>query len=164
MRWLLVGSLLFLTLTAPLEAQAAPDSTHRSSALRERIEKRFAEQVKTELRLTDAQAARLKAVATEHGSHRRDLRHRERDLRAALDAQIGDSTRADQDSVARVTKELLDLRVEYAESWRREMGELSSFLTPVQRARLLVLRERLLQRVHEMRGDRRGYRGHGDGH
>ncbi len=163
MRWLLAGSLLLTTLTAPLDAQA-PDTTHRSSELRDRIEKRFAERVKTELRLTDAQAARLKVVATEHGSHRRDLRHRERDLRAALDAQIGDSTKADQDSVARVTKELLDLRVEYAESWRREMGELSSFLTPVQRARLLVLRERLLQRVHDMRSEHRGYRRHGDDH
>ena len=164
MRLLLIGSLLIATVAAPLGAQSAPDTTHRSTDLRERIEKRFAERVKTELRLTDAQAARLKAVATEHGSHRRDLRHRERDLRAALEAQIGDSTAADQDSVARVTKELLDLRVEYAESWRREMGELSSFLTPVQRARLLVLRERLLQKVHEMRGDRRGYRGHAEGH
>ncbi len=164
MRWLLVGSLLLTTLTSRLGAQAAPDTTHRSSELRERIEKRFAERVKTELRLTDAQAARLKAVATEHGSHRRDLRHRERDLRAALDAQISDSTKADQESVARVTKELLDLRVEYAESWRREMGELSAFLTPVQRARLLVLRERLLQRVHDMRSEHRGYRRHGDAH
>jgi hypothetical protein len=43
-----------------------------------------------------------------------------------------------------------------------EMGELSSFLTPVQRARLLVMRERLLQRVHEMRNERRGFRGRGD--
>ncbi len=115
-------------------------------------------------RLSDEQAAKLKAIATEHGGRRRELRHRERDLRAALDGQIQDGTTSDQDSVARLTRELLDLRVEYAESWREEMGKLSPFLTPVQRARLLVMRERLIQRVHEMRGDRRGFRHGGDGH
>ena len=63
--------------------------------------------------------------------------------------------------MARLTRDLLDLRVQYAESWRDEMKQLS-FLTPVQRARLLLMRERLLQRVHEMRGDHRGYRHRGD--
>jgi hypothetical protein len=70
-----------------------------------------------------------------------------------------------------MTRELLELRVRYAESWREEMNQLS-FLTPVQRARLLVLRERLLQRVHEMRDDHRrdhrredrGFRRHGGDH
>ena len=46
-----------------------------------------------------------------------------------------------------------------AQSLRDEMGKLT-FLTPVQRARLMVLRDELLHRVHEMREDRRGYRHH----
>ena len=74
-----------------------------------------------------------------------------------------ESAVADQDSVARLTKALLDLRVDYAESWRREMGRLG-FLTPVQRARLMVMRDELLQKVHEMRESRRGFRHRGDGH
>jgi hypothetical protein len=40
------------------------------------------------------------------------------------------------------------------------MGKLS-LLTPVQRARLMLMRDRLLHRVHEMRKDRRGYRHYG---
>jgi Spy/CpxP family protein refolding chaperone len=155
--------LLLLTVTPPVAAQGQADSHPRSPALRERIERRFAERVKEELGLTEEQAARLKAVATEHGGHRKGLRRRERALRAALDDQIRSGTTADQDSVARLTRELLDLRVEYAESWRKEMGELT-FLTPAQRAQLLVMRERLLQRVHELKKDHRGYRGHGDAH
>jgi hypothetical protein len=131
--------------------------------MRGRIEHRFAERVKQELDLTDEQAARLKVIATEHGQGRRELRRRERELRSALDAQIRGGEAADQDSVGRLTGALLDLRVEYAESWREEMKHLG-FLTPVQRARLLVMRERLLQRVHEMRGDRRGFRHRGDAH
>jgi hypothetical protein len=100
-------------------------------------------------------------VARENSGRRRELRLRERRLHDALDEQLHAGAGADQDSVARLTRELLDLRVEYAESWRAEMGKLG-FLTPVQRARLMVMRERLLQRVHEMRERRRGFRHRGD--
>jgi Spy/CpxP family protein refolding chaperone len=164
MRDLALCVLFIAAAAGPLAAQAERDTLPRSEELRHRIEHRFAERVKEELALSDEQAARLKAIATEYGGRRRELRHRERDLRAGLDAQIGEGTTSDQDSVVRLTRELLDLRVEYAESWREEMGKLSPFLTPVQRARLLVMRERLIQRVHEMRGDRRGFRHRGDGH
>jgi hypothetical protein len=163
MRGPALGLLLFAAAGGPLAAQTH-DTLPRSQELRGRIEQQFAERVKQELALSDEQATRLKTIATEYGGRRRELRHRERDLRAALDAQIRDGTTPDQDSVARLTRELLDLRVEYAECWREEMGKLSPFLTPVQRARLLVMRERLIQRVHEMRGDHRGFRHRGDGH
>jgi hypothetical protein len=163
MRGPALGLLLFAAAGGPLAAQAH-DTLPRSQELRARIEQQFAERVKQELALSDEQATRLKTIATEYGGRRRELRHRERDLRAALNAQIRDGTTPDQDSVARLTRELLDLRVEYAECWREEMGKLSPFLTPVQRARLLVMRERLIQRVHEMRGDHRGFRHRGDGH
>jgi Spy/CpxP family protein refolding chaperone len=163
MRGLALGVLILAAAGGPLAAQGEPDSLPRSKELRGRIEQRFAERVKEELALTDEQAARLKAIAKEYGGRRRELRHRERELHRALDTQIPDGTAADQDSVARLTRELLDLRVEYAESWREEMGKLG-FLTPVQRARLMVMRELLIQRVHEMRGDHRGFRHRGDGH
>jgi LTXXQ motif family protein len=163
MRGPVVWLLLFAAAAGPLAAQER-DTLPRSQALRDRIEQRFAERVKQELALSDEQATRLKGIATEYSGRRREFRHREQDLRAALDAQIWDGTTPDQDSVARLTRELLDLRVEYAECWREEMGKLAPFLTPVQRARLLVMRERLIQRVHEMRGDHRGFRHRGDGH
>ena len=155
--------LLLAAAAGPLAAQQEPDTLSRSTLLRERIERRFAERVKQELALSDEQAAKLKTLALEYAGRRRELRQREQDLRGALDAQIRDGTTADQDSVARLTKEVLNLRVEYAENWREEMGKLS-FLTPVQRARLLVMRERLIQRVHEMRGGHRGFHLRGDGH
>jgi len=164
MRDLAFCVLLLAAAAGPLAAQGGRDTLPRSRELRDRIEHRFAEQVKEELALTDEQAARLKTIATQYGGRRRELRHRERELRGGLDAQIASGAAADQDSVARLTRELLDLRVEYAECWREEMGKLAPFLTPVQRARLLVMRERLIQRVHEMRGDRRGFRHRGDGH
>ena len=139
---------------APLGAQE-PGPPHRGAELRGRIEHRFAERIKAELELSDEQAAKLKEVAKENGGRRRELRHRELALTSALDDQLEEGASADQDSVARLTRALLDLRVEYAESWRKEMGKLS-FLTPVQRARLMIMRDELHQRVHRMRGHRRG--------
>ncbi len=162
MRALVLCAVLLATSAAPLLAQG-DSGAPRGPRVRERIEHRFAERLRHELDLTDEQAARLREVAQENGRRRRELRSREHNLRAALDEQLLDEAKADQDSVLRVTKELLQLRVEYAESWRREMGELD-FLSPVQRARLMVMRERLLHRVHEMREARRGFRHREDAH
>jgi len=157
---LLICLLLLAGVPLPLSAQdSAPPHRER---MRERVERRFAERVRAELDLTEEQTARLREVARENGGRRRELRRRERALGGALEEQLNAGERADPDSVARLTRELLDLRVEYAESWREEMRRLS-FLSPVQRARLLVMRDRLLERVHEMRKERRHFRRGGDG-
>ena len=63
-------------------------------------------------------------------------------------------TTAAPDSVARLTDDLMALRVRYAESFRQEQAELSKYLDPVQRARLTLLRERLVSRAREFRGRR----------
>jgi Spy/CpxP family protein refolding chaperone len=156
---LLLSFFLLAGAAAPLLAQQ-PDTQPGGPALRERVERRFSERIKEELNLTDQQAVKLKEVAKQNGSRRRELRRRERALYAAIDRQLEVGEKADQDSVARMTREMLDLRVEYAQSLRDEMGKLT-FLTPVQRAKLMAMRDRLLHRVHEMREDRRGYRHHG---
>ena len=155
-------SLLLVAAPAtPLLAQG-PDSSPGGPATRDRIERRFSQRIKEELHLTDEQAVKLKEVAKQNGSRRRELRHRERALYAAIDQQLDAGAKADQDSVAHMTRELLDLRVEYAQSIRQEMGKLT-FLTPVQRAQLMIMRDHLLHRVYEMREERRGYRHHGHG-
>ena len=156
---ILLSLLLLAGAATPLRAQQ-PDTQPGGPALRDRVERRFSERVKEELDLTDAQAAKLKEVAKANGPRRKELRSRERALYAAIDQQLVAGEKADQDSVARMTREMLDLRVEYAQSLRDEMGKLT-FLTPVQRAKLMAMRDRLLHRVHEMREEHRGYRHHG---
>lgn len=159
----LLLTLLLLAAATPVLAQDSGPPAPERGRMRERIEHRFAERIRAELDLTEEQAARLKEVAKENGSHRRELRRRERTLDGAIDEQLRAGERADQDSVARLIRELLDLRVEYARSLREEMGKLT-FLTPVQRARLMVMRDRLLHRVHDMHGDRRGFHHRGGEH
>ena len=82
---LLFSLLLLAGAAAPLAAQE-PGTPPAGPGLRERVERRFSERVKEELKLTDDQAARLKQVAKENGSRRRELRHRERALYDALES------------------------------------------------------------------------------
>ena len=122
--------------------------------MRAQIERRFTERVREELHLTDDQAARLRTTTQEYAKRRQDLRQRERTLRQALADQLRPGIAADDDSVARLTDELVGLRLHYVENLRDEFKDLSGFLAPVQRARFLVMRERLFRAMREARGRR----------
>ena len=154
-------ALLILGAAAPLAAQqpgpAATPAPARPSAdeLSHRVRERFAERVQQQLDLTPDQMTRLRATAGTFATERRDLEAHQRELRDALAGQLRPGVAASQDSVARLTDSLLALRVRYTESFRAEQGEMAAFLDPVQRARLLVMRERLLDRAREFRHRRR---------
>ncbi|HEU4699939.1 MAG TPA: Spy/CpxP family protein refolding chaperone [Gemmatimonadales bacterium] len=139
---------------APMAAQTGAANT-RSGAVRQAVEVRFAERVSDDLELSDAQAAKLRASVARWAGERRRLAARERDLRRTLAGQLRPGDAADEDKVADLSEELLDLRVKYAETFRDEMHDLRGVLDPVQRARFFAIRERLLQRVQELRQDRR---------
>ncbi|HET7424099.1 MAG TPA: hypothetical protein VFJ92_11080 [Gemmatimonadales bacterium] len=157
MRRLVLLVVLSATVGGAVAAQD-PDTTHpQAQVLRQRIEERFAQRVQEQLGLSDEQATKLRSTSQEYGDRRRKMEARERDLRVALTGQLRPGVAANQDSVARLTKALVDLRVDYANTWRDEMNALS-YLTPVQRAQLYVMRDRLLQRVQEIRDERGGWR------
>ena len=157
MRRLVLLLVLSATAGGAVAAQD-PDTTHpQAQVLRQRIEERFAQRVQEQLGLSDAQATKLRATSQEYGDRRRKMEARERDLRVALTGQLRPGVAANEDSVAHLTKALVDLRVDYANTWRDEMNALS-YLTPVQRAQLYVMRDRLLQRVQEIRDQRGGWR------
>lgn len=146
--------LLALPTVHSLAAQDTGATRPRADLLRQRIEQRFTARVQEELGLSDDQTTKLRSTAREYATRRRELEAQERDLRSALAAQLRPGIAADQNRVAELTSKLVDLRVAYAQSFRDEMREHSKYLTPVQRAQLYVMRERLLQRVQEVR-DRR---------
>jgi uncharacterized protein (UPF0305 family) len=81
----------------------------------------------------------------------------------AMSNQLRPGVAANRDSLAKLTDAASDIRVQYAQTFRDEMRETSRYLDPVQRAQLLTMRERLLRRVREIRGERGGREGHGDG-
>jgi periplasmic protein CpxP/Spy len=145
----------------PLAAQQS-DSSARSDSLRQRIEERFASRVQQQLGLTNEQTAKLRATSQQFGTRRRELHTRHRQLREALSAQLQPGVAAKQDSVAKLTDAMIELRIASAQVTRDEMREVAKYLTPVQRARFFVMRDRLRNRMKEahehggMRGGREG--------
>ena len=147
--------------TTPAAWSQQDSSRPGREEMRRRIDERFATHVREELGLTDQQAARLRETGTTFGTRRRELESRERALRDALEGQLRPGVAADRDSVARLTDALVEMRGAYAQTFRDEHREVSRFLDPVQRARLYMMRERLMRRAHEVRGERRGRDFHG---
>lgn len=137
-------------------AQGQGDSTapRVADSLRHRIEERFASRVQEELGLTDAQTAKLRATSQTFGARRRELLNRERALRDALSSQLRPGVAANQDSVTKLTDAMISLKLTSAQAAREEMKDLSTYLTPVQRARLFMMRERFYHRVKEAHGHR----------
>jgi hypothetical protein len=156
MRRSMVGvlTLLMALAAAPLHAQEPGAGRPRLEELRRRVRERFAERVQQDLNLTNDQMRQLRGTVGKFGVRRRDMESRQRTLREALASQLRPGLGASPDSVARLTDELTGLRVHYAETFREEQAELARFLDPVQRARILVLRERLLERGRGFLGRR----------
>jgi hypothetical protein len=137
-------------LAAPLRAQdAAPAEPGRAGELRRLIEERFTARVQEELGLTDQQSSRLREVVWQYFAKRRAMEADERRLRQALAGELRPGVAANSDNVARLTDQLLDLKLRYVQSYKDEVRDQSAFLNPVQRAQYLMLRERLLDRIKE---------------
>lgn len=143
-----------------------PDSTSaKADSLRHRIEERFASKAQEKLGLTNDQTAKLRATSQQFGTRRGELRTRGHRLREALAGQLKPGVAANQDSVARLTDAMIELKMAQAQVARDEIREQAKYLNPVQRAQLYVMRERFTHRVMDVHGHRGDMRGkHGDGH
>ncbi len=160
---LLLGLLLFPFVSAG--AQSADSTSARADSLRQRIEQRFASKAQEKLGLTNEQTARLRATSQQFGTRRAELRTRGQRLREALAGQLKPGVAANQDSVAKLTDAMIELRMAEAQVARDEVKEQSKYLTAVQRAQLYVMRERFTHRIKEVHGHRGEMRGkHRGGH
>ena len=145
--------------------QRSDSSSAKADSLRHRIEERFASRAQEKLGLTNDQTAKLRVTSQQFGARRGELRDRSQRLRAALASQLKPGVAADQDSVARLTDAMIELRAAEAQLARDEVKEQAKYLNPVQRAQLYVMRERFTHRVREVhghRGDKHGGHGRGD--
>jgi hypothetical protein len=146
-------------------AQRADTSSARADSLRHQIEERFASRAQERLRLTDDQTAKLRATSRQFGTRRGELRTRAHRLREALASQLQPGVAANQDSVAKLTDAMIELRLAEAQLSREEIREQSKYLNSVQRAQLYVMRERFAHRVKEVHGRRGEMKGkHRGGH
>ena len=85
---------------------------------------------------------------------RRNLDREERQQRNQLAAAMRPGVAANDQTVTRLVDAVLTIRSAMVQTYRDEMAELGTVLSPVQRAQYLLLRDRLMQRVQELRQER----------
>jgi hypothetical protein len=135
-------------------AQDTLNDPIRAERLRQQIETRFGERLKEELGLSPDQATRLRVALAGLAVRRRSMEQEERVLRQALAAQLRPGIAASPDSVAKLVDALTTHRLTYAQTFKDEMRELTTILSPVQRGQYLLLRDRLMQRIIEAQQER----------
>jgi hypothetical protein len=132
----------------PRQALQNPD---RAAAIRAQIEERWGQRIQTELGLTDQQMERLRTATRGNEDRHRDFNRREADLLRGVMEQLRPGVAANQDSLGRTLDALAGIRVQRAQSDQQELRELGQFLNPVQRARLLMMRRQLMDRIDQIR-------------
>jgi Spy/CpxP family protein refolding chaperone len=141
--------MLCAVLASPVAAQMPADTGH--AARLHRVAGRWRET----LGLTDDQATKLKTTVQRFGGQRRAIMERQRALGVALRGQLQPGVAANADSL----RKLLDAREQnegaLAQLRRDERREMAAYLTPVQRARLELARQRMAGRFG--RGHRWGH-------
>jgi len=152
--WLVLACLVLGAFPLMAQDDGELEAGGRALRLRQLIEERFTARVKEELGLTDPQASKMREVVGGYFAKRRALEADERRLRQSLAGELRPGVAANKDNVARLTDQLLELKVRNAQSYRDEVRDLSGFLDPVQVAQFLILSEPLLDRIREVRQDR----------
>ena len=140
----------------PLLAQDPSGEPPRIEQLRRMIEERFADRLEADLGLTGEQATRVRTILSTWAAKRRVLEREERRLRQDLMGQLRPGVAADEALVSRTVDAMLDGRMAYVQSFKDELKDLTTVLNPIQRAQYLLLRDRLNQRVEEIRNQRQG--------
>ena len=141
----------------PFQGRRAPRGAFRQQRLQQlrgQIEQRFAQRVQVELGLTDQQMDRLKTAERNSRDRRQTFNDREQDLRQAVGEQLKPGVAANADSLGRLLDAIAQNHVARAQEEQQELRDLAQFLTPVQRARLLIMRQRLMQNVQAIREGR----------
>jgi Spy/CpxP family protein refolding chaperone len=121
-----------------------------------RLRQRLGAIVREQLGLDDAQARQLGEVSGRYERERRQLAMRERELRQQLRDELQGGDQANQDRVARALDRMLEVQRTRLDIVQREQQDLAKFLTPVQRAKYLVLQDQIRRRLEEARREREG--------
>ena len=151
--WALGAFVILAARSAPAQDTSAVEGP-RAENLRRMIEERFGERLTLELGLSDDQAAAVRGVLSSWAIKRRTLEREDRRLKQDLAAAMRPGVAANDETVNRLVDALMNARVAYVQTFKDELKDLTTVLTPVQRAQYVLLRDRLLQRVQEVRNQR----------
>ena len=93
----------------------------------------------------------LQEVNRRYQGERRELNQKDRDARETIRAEVLRDSLADQDRVARMLDQLVEVQRQRIDVFAREQRDLARFLTPVQRAKYATLQEGLRRKVEQLR-------------
>jgi periplasmic protein CpxP/Spy len=153
-RNVLVAAVFAAPLASPLAAQQAVSGNAPPMArdsLESRVRLRMAQIVKTQLGLTDRQVRQLMLTNRRFEAQRVALFQEEREVRNALRDEIESRDTTRQAQVGELLDRMLQLQRDRLALLESEQKELSTFLTPVQRAKYFGLEEQIRRRMMEMR-------------
>jgi Spy/CpxP family protein refolding chaperone len=143
---------------AAAAAQQQPNP--RRQALQRQVREAFAKVIRRQLNLNDEQMQSLQRVDRKFEQQRRGLLHDERQARLDLVAAMADSASPDQARIAKQLDALVQAQRKRADLLDAEQKELSTFLTPLQRAKYFAVKERLNRRLQQLvQADSSGRRG-----
>lgn len=132
----------------------------RRQMLEQRLRERTGDLVRRRLQLNDNQMTRLQTTNRQFEQQRTALLMKERDVRRELRQQLMSNT-ADQNRVAALLDQAMQLERQRIDLIQTEQRELAKFLTPVQRAKLFGLQNEMRRRAQELRNRQPGRQGAG---
>lgn len=131
-------------------------------ALEANVQRAMATAIRSQLNLGEQKMQQLQQANGKYENERRALLHEERQARQTLKTGIEDSTSTDQSKIEAAMARMIQIQRRRVDLLEAEQKDLSTFLTPRQRAQFFALRERIARRLLELEqggppgGGRRG--------
>jgi ribosomal protein L16 Arg81 hydroxylase len=154
MRSMAVVMLLACTWGSATAQRPDAPGAERRAQLEQRFQAQMASMLRERLALTDDQLQRLMETNARFERRRRDLVTQERQLRMSLRRELQRGDNADQQRIAQVIEQTIQVQRGRLQLLEEEQRELSTFLSPRQRAMFLGMQEQVRQRAEEMRRQR----------
>lgn len=139
---------------SPRAAPQAPAQEIEPGARAAELTDRFSERVAQALQMDQNRAERLRSTLQRTREMREELAAHRRSLFTEL-AELARRDLVDQERVAQLLDEVLRTQIQEAEINVDEQRRLSEFMAPLERARLLWLRQRFLQQARQRGQDLR---------
>jgi hypothetical protein len=153
MRAFLLALVVGVVFAGPVGAQNQPGPQRRQ--LLQQVIERLLENGRVQAGLTDEQFGRYREIARRSIGMRNEIQGRERVLWRALEGQMRPGVAADEDSATALIDSLIAVPGQLVDLMQAEQREYGAFLTPVQRAQLMLIHRRFENNIQQILQRRR---------
>jgi hypothetical protein len=147
MRTVFVALIVAAVFFGSAEAQ---DQTARQNQLRQQVMQRLLQNVRAQTGMTDEHFERYREIARRSMASRNEIQRRERELWRGLEGQMRPGVAANEDRVVALIDSLIAVPAQQIQLARGEQEEYAEFLTPVQRAQLVLIHRRFQNNIQQI--------------